>query len=97
MKTQEEDYRIERIFECSSAVDFSWCGYRYYYCRLCKRAEKRTKRAEALATAFYVFGFNFRVTINSMDMLPCDHSLVLSICTLWGLAIGTFVEGKEKK
>lgn len=62
-----------------------------------KEQKKERKEQKRLQLLFMSLGLILGVTINSMDMLPCDHSLVLSICTLWGLAIGTFVEAKEKK
>ena len=63
---------------------------------LLKKSKER-KEQKCLQLLFMSLGLILGITINSKDMLPCDHSLVLSICTLWGLAIGTFVEAKEKK
>ena len=61
------------------------------------REEKMERKAQKrLQLIFMAVGLILGAAINGMELLPCDHSLVLSVCTLWGLAIGTFVDAKEK-
>lgn len=62
-----------------------------------KEQKKERKEQKRLQLIFMSLGLILGVAINGMDLISCDHSLVLSICTLWGLAIGTFMDVKEKK
>lgn len=61
-----------------------------------KEQKKERKEQKRLQLIFMSLGLILGVAINGMDLISCDHSLVLSICTLWGLAIGTFMDAKEK-
>lgn len=62
-----------------------------------KEQKKERKEQKRLQLLFMSLGLILGVAINSINLFSCDHSLVLSICTLWGLAIGTFMDAKEKK
>lgn len=61
-----------------------------------KEQKKERKEQKRLQLVFMSLGLILGVAINGMNLISCDHSLVLSICTLWGLAIGTFMDAKEK-
>ena len=60
-----------------------------------KEQERERKELKRLQLGSMSLGLILGVTINSMDLISWDHSLVLSICTLWGLAIGTIMDAKE--
>lgn len=60
-----------------------------------KEQKKERKEQKRLQLIFMSLGLILGVTINSMDLISWDHSLVFCICTLWGLAIGTFMNAKS--
>ena len=56
--------------------------------------EQKTKRKaqKRLQSIFMAAGLILGSAINGMNLIPCDHSVVICIGALWGLAIGTFVD-----
>lgn len=60
-----------------------------------KEQKKERKVQKRIQLIFMAVGLIIGVAVNSMELIPCDHTLVICLCTLWGLAVGTFVDVKE--